>query len=364
MTTLPAAEAPSHLDGAAQRHQRRGQEAFSTTRRSDLSIVVVLPLYNGAQWIERAVASVLSQTVPPDEIIVVDDGSTDGGTGAAIVERMARQHPLIRLLRKPNGGQSSARNFGVAHSASALIALLDQDDYWYPDHLEELRRPFENDPLGKIGWVYSELDRIDKGGNMVCRRFLSTLPNVHPKAHIRDCLRFDMFVLPSASLICRAAFGSVGGFDECLSGYEDDDLFLRLFRASWDNVFIDKSLSAWRIFPSSTSFTTRMSHSRMIYLNKLLTSFPDDMNVHYARTIIAPRFVKSTLVDIYMTSLLPDWPRIPRLAHDLHVAAASLPTHRRLLIRGLAAVLKITFLIPPTIAVGLAIRRVTAFIRR
>lgn len=352
---------PGRMESAAQSMQDQGP--IRTAARSDLSIVVVIPLYNGAQWIEQAVASVLSQTLPPDEFIVVDDGSTDAGAGAAIVERIARAHPAIRLLRKPNGGQSSARNFGVAESSSALIALLDQDDYWSPDHLEELRRPYENDRLGSIGWVYSEVDRVDKDGNMFCRRFLNTLPNVHPKSHIYDCLRYDMFVLPSASLISRVAFESVGGFDERLSGYEDDDLFLRLFRASWENVFVEKPLSAWRIFSASTSFTTRMSASRMIYLDKLLASFPDDMNVAYASTIIAPRFVKSTLVDIYMASLLSDWARIPQLALDLHVAASRLPAPRRVLMRSLAAILKIPRMVRPVVMAGLVLRRLGALIR-
>jgi glycosyltransferase involved in cell wall biosynthesis len=84
-----------------------------TQSHFDLSIAAIIPLYNGARWIEQSIKSVLAQTLVPDEFIVVDDGSTDDGP--RIVERLAQSHP-IRLLRKPNGGQSSARNFGVAHS--------------------------------------------------------------------------------------------------------------------------------------------------------------------------------------------------------------------------------------------------------
>jgi glycosyltransferase involved in cell wall biosynthesis len=74
---------------------------------TDLSIVAVIPLYNGARWIKQSVRSVFAQTLQPDEFIVVDDGSSDAGAGAAIVERLAQERP-VTLLRKPNAAQSSA----------------------------------------------------------------------------------------------------------------------------------------------------------------------------------------------------------------------------------------------------------------
>lgn len=140
---------------------------------TDLSIVAIVPLYNGAKWIEQAIRSVLSQTLQTDELIVVDDGSTDDGAGVAIVERMAQEHPIIQLLRKQNGGQSAARNFGVRCSKSALIALLDQDDIWYPNHLEELVEPFKNPRNSRLGWVYSDFADIDENGKKVSESYVS-----------------------------------------------------------------------------------------------------------------------------------------------------------------------------------------------
>jgi GT2 family glycosyltransferase len=225
----------------------------------------------------------------------------DGGPG--IVERLAQSHP-IRLLRKPNGGQSSARNFGVAHSNSALIALLDQDDAWYPHHLATLIEPFRKPRGVPLGWVYSDLDEIDESGGMVNKRMLNRVPRVNPlfprenpKCSLAGCLSNDLFILPSASLISRAAFEAVGGFDERLCGYEDDDLFLRLFRGGYDNVFIDEPLSQWRIYQTSTSYTSRMARSRMIYAMKLFEQFPDNptRRRYWSRDHIAPRFVNQTL---------------------------------------------------------------------
>jgi glycosyltransferase involved in cell wall biosynthesis/SAM-dependent methyltransferase len=268
-----------------------GMQATVSWPQPRPSIAAVIPLYNGARYIEEALTSVLQQTVPPAEIIVVNDGSTDNGAGQVIVERLARNH-TIRLLHKPNGGQSSARNLGVQESSSELIALLDQDDVWYDTHLEELVKPFQRRPARPIGWVYSNLDEINEQGALMNRSYVSTLSTKHPKRHIHDCIGNDMFVLPSAALISRRAFEAVGGFDEQLCGYEDDDLFLRIFRAGYDNIYLDMPLSKWRIYPGSASYSPRMTRSRGIYTRKLLEMFPDDPKRfhYYARDLIIPRF--------------------------------------------------------------------------
>jgi glycosyltransferase involved in cell wall biosynthesis len=264
---------------------------------ADVSIAVVIPLYNGGQYIRQAIEAVLYQSLPPTEIIVVDDGSTDDGP--AIVGDLARSHP-IRLLRKRNGGQSSARNFGIARAGSNLIALLDQDDVWYPDHLARLAEPFLQHRTVELGWAYSNLDEIDEKGRLVTRSILHFLPAPHPKRDLPGALGSDMFVLPSASLISRKAFEAVGGFDERLLGYEDDDLFLRMFRAGYDNVYLDEALSQWRLFPGSSSYSPRMAISRMVYLRKLLAEFPDDppRGRFWRRDVIAPRFLPHLLADL------------------------------------------------------------------
>ena len=285
-------DAIAQLD-AAEAAPVAGMQAAVSWPAPRPSIAAIIPLYNGARYIEETLTSVLHQTVPPAEIIVVDDGSTDNGAGRAIVERFARNHP-IRLLHKPNGGQSSARNLGIRASTSELVALLDQDDVWYENHLEELVKPFRRRSAPPLGWVYSNLDEVNEDGELASRCFLGTLEAKHPKRHIHDCIGEDMFVLPSAALINRKAFDAVGGFDERLSGYEDDDLFLRIFRAGYDNIYLDMALSKWRIYPGSVWYTPRMTRSRAIYTRKLLEMFPDDptrVRYHYyARDLIVPRF--------------------------------------------------------------------------
>jgi GT2 family glycosyltransferase len=100
-------------------------------------------------------------------------------------------------------------------------------------------------------------------------------------------------------LVSREAFETIDGFDERLSGYEDDDLFLRMFRAGYATIYVNKPLSQWRIYPSSSSYTYRMARSRMIYAAKLFENYPDqvEMNRYFARDLIAPRFMATVLGD-------------------------------------------------------------------
>jgi glycosyltransferase involved in cell wall biosynthesis len=244
-----------------------------------MSIAAVIPLFNGARFIDAALQSVFLQSLRLDEIIVVDDGSTDNGPN--IVAALARRH-RITLLHKPNGGQSSARNWGVAHASSDVIAFLDQDDIWYPTHVEQLSRPFQGND--RLGWVYSNPDEIDEGGNITIHALHHRWGSKHPKADYVECIRADMGIIPTAALVRRAAINAVGGFDERLSGYEDDDLFLRILRAGYAHVYISTPTGQWRKHPSSSSHSPRMARSLRIYADKLLHEFPD------YRDMIAGRF--------------------------------------------------------------------------
>jgi cellulose synthase/poly-beta-1,6-N-acetylglucosamine synthase-like glycosyltransferase len=103
---------------------------------------VVIPLYNKARYVEGAVRSALAQSLPPLEVIVVDDGSTDGGADA--VERLG--HPQVRVLRQANAGVSAARNAGIAAAQGDWIAFLDADDWHHPLFLANLSRAHRECP--------------------------------------------------------------------------------------------------------------------------------------------------------------------------------------------------------------------------
>jgi len=309
---------------------------------SQKTIAAIIPLYNGAAYIETSLHSILAQTHPADEIFVVNDGSTDNGP--AIVEQIAAQNPKVVLLNMSvpgnNLGQSAARNFGVAASTSDLIALLDQDDKWYPHHLATLLEKFvaESESSGEeIGWVYSNLDEVDGNLNMVWRDFLSSLSAPHPKETLLACLGGDMFVLPSASLISRSAFERVGGFDVRLSGYEDDDLFLRLFQAGYRNYYIPESLTQWRIHTTSTSYSPRMANSRRIYMQKLIDNFPNDTirQRYYRRDVLVPRFLIQTLSEFRKAVEMRDDALIETRWQDVFYVTSHMEGYKRVVLRAM-----------------------------
>lgn len=257
------------------------------------TIAAVMPVYNGERYLREAIRSVLDQTLFPHEFIIVDDGSTDGSR--AIIEDMCRDYPITFLSMDRNSGQSAARNFAVSQCRSDLIALIDQDDRWYPNHLEKLVQPFEEHCHGlPLGWVYSDFDDIDENGLLMSRSFIDRPMVQNPK---RDLIRFlveGALTQPSATLISRTAFEAIGGFDESLSGFEDEDLFLRMFRANYDNVYIADPLSQWRIYSTSSGASSRMAASQRYFFRKLIALFPDDKwrGHYYVRDCIAPRFVR------------------------------------------------------------------------
>jgi len=291
------------------------------------SVAVVIPLFNGAAHIEEALESICAQSAPPREVIVVDDGSTDDGPDR--VQRFAGRLPL-KLLRRINGGQSAARNAGVAEARSDWIAFLDQDDRWQPQHLAALLTAVGNG-TERTGWAYCDVSVTDAAGRLVEPSLLRRRPGRHPKRTIEECLAHDMFVLPSASLVSRQTFLSIGGFDERLSGYEDDDLFLRLMCAGFHGLHVAEANVLRRSHPGGASHSLRMDLSLMIYARKLLAGFPDrpEEGQFPSRDLIAPRFCRTLLARWAMAERAGNREAAAHAQEGLRELLPYLPPHLR-----------------------------------
>jgi len=268
------------------------------------TVSVITPVYNGRRFLRGTLESVARQTMAPLEVIVVDDGSTDGSID--VLGGFTPPFP-VRVLQQANKGQSAARNHGARVATGEFLAFLDQDDEWMPRHLERLSSVFREQP--EVGWAYSDFDEFDAGGTIVTRSFLLEYGFTDAKRTLLSCVEADLMVLPSASILRRSAFMEVGGFDEELSGYEDDDLFVRFFRAGWVHRFLRESLTRFRIHGGGCSVSSRFLASRMRFFNKLSAMLPADdrLNRYYLRDAVAPRFFRTTLDDYVRACSVRDW---------------------------------------------------------
>lgn len=266
--------------------------------RASAGISAILPVYNGVRHVRGALRSVLAQTVQPDQLVIMHDGSTDDSVQvveAALSELAPTFETLI--LEQPNQGQSAARNAAVRHATGELLAFLDQDDLWHPRHLEQLAAGFDRDE--ELGWCYSDFSEIDGDGHIVTRDFIKHHGFTHPKKTVGQLLGQDNMVLPSASVIRKEAFDEVGGFDPRLRGYEDDDLFIRMFRAGWTTCFVEESLTMYRVHSGGSSANGSFRRSRMVFFEKIAEVFPDDpgKNRFYMSDLVVPRLLTATIAE-------------------------------------------------------------------
>ena len=294
------------------------------------AVSVICVVYNGAKYVQAAIESIAQQTLMPKELIVVDDGSTDDSID--IVQSLDLPFQ-IKVIRQQNRGQSAARNVGVSNAHGRYIAFIDQDDIWYARHLELLCAQLSEEQ--NIAWAFCNLDHVDETGRYIGFNIFDYMKVKHPKTNLMDILGSDVFVLPSASVIRRDAFNAVGGFDENLSGYEDDDLFLRVFQRGYRSAYIQESLAAWRIHSKSASYSLRMDRSRRIYVEKLIGQFPNCPRLQYwwVRDLIAPRFYMDAY-NRYMVGLEEeDWERCALAHEDMQLLANHLKRNFRSLVR-------------------------------
>ena len=181
-----------------------------------IRISAIVPTHNRAHTLPRALTSIREQTSPIDEIIVIDDGSSDDSA-----DLVAREFPEVTLIRQDNRGVSAARNRGILAARHPFIALLDSDDSWLPHKLATLRQAAQTNP----GFALYHSDEI------WMRRGVRVNPmQKHAKRGgwiFRHCLPLCA-ISPSTCLLDKAVLIQLGLFDENLPACEDYDLWLRL----------------------------------------------------------------------------------------------------------------------------------------
>lgn len=247
------------------------------------SISVVIPAYNAAAIVGRAIESALAQTAPPLEVIVIDDGSADN-----TADVVAAYEPRVKLLRQENGGPAAARNHGARVSQGDWIALLDADDSWLPQKLAR-QAPFTRDP--KVGLVHSV--REDRAA-------------IVPENVTFDALWKRNCIANSSVIVRKTAFEEVGGFDEdrALISLEDYNLWLRLTAAGWGVATCRETL--WRYTPAPgnlSSQTERFARAELVNLEKIAGLLNiDHKKVEAKRVAINEAYGRELLYSRHMSS--------------------------------------------------------------
>ncbi|HEX5473886.1 MAG TPA: glycosyltransferase family A protein [Vicinamibacterales bacterium] len=202
------------------------------------AVSVIVPAYEVEAYLGEAVESALAQTFDDLEVLVVDDGSTD--RTPAIASELAAVDPRVRLLRKPNGGLSSARNLALAHARGEFVALLDGDDAWEPGFLQ-----------AQVGILRArpEVDVVtgnacDVGGSrdgLPSRPWPDPRPSPDLGTIIED--EESVFIM---SVFRRRIVSRIGPFDESLRSNEDYDFWLRAACAGCRFARNDRPLGRYR----------------------------------------------------------------------------------------------------------------------
>jgi O-antigen biosynthesis protein len=186
-------------------------------------VSVVIPTYNRAQLVARALDSVLAQSFRDFEALVIDDGSTDDTAG--VVRRYVQMDTRVRYLRQhPNRGVGAARNVGLRESRGELIAFLDSDDYWFPAKLER-QVDLMRDAPADVGLVYCGVENVNERGE----RWLYE-PKSRGDVYAR-LLTKNVVHSGSGVMIRRNVIRTAGFFDERIPAIEDYDYWLRISRS-------------------------------------------------------------------------------------------------------------------------------------
>lgn len=206
-------------------------------------LTVVVPVYNGENYLRETLESVLRQSYPAREIIVVNDGSTD--RTCAIANEFAGR---VRVLDRANEGVSASRNAGIATASTEWVALIDHDDLWEKEHLGNLARAIARNPESDICYSGGRELIPDAVTGVFGPGELMPFPS---DDELAGMLMERCAFIPSATALRRSAVLAAGGFDSRYVNLQDWELWLRLFHRGAKFIHTPEPTLLYRIHPAS-----------------------------------------------------------------------------------------------------------------
>ncbi len=227
-------------------------------------VSVVIPAYNAIAYLPKTIASALQQSFQDFEIVVVDDGSTDGTCEwvASLADSRIRS-----AIVQSNGGCASARNRGIRETKGDYIAFLDADDFWEPEKLEKQVRILDSHP--SVGLVNTWISNIDDQGKPIEKLGKPTAEGQVWASVIEE----NPVMCGSAPMVRRQCFEAVGEFDQALLSAEDWDMWIRIAKR-YEFAVVKEPLVRYRIHAGSKSHNLKLHlQSRLSVIEK---AFQDD----------------------------------------------------------------------------------------
>jgi glycosyltransferase involved in cell wall biosynthesis len=252
------------------------------------SIAVIIPTYNSMKYFRETLDSVFLQTLPPDEVLVNDDGSIDGTPdfaeryGAEFSAAHGRPVPPVRVFRRGGQRQTGSRNYAAGQTACEWIAFLDHDDLWEPHKLARQMAELAAHPEADL--CYSSLVTFTQEGDRI---EIQTTPLVPPASGIRKALFHSTTFLPSGVVVRRKAFLATGGFDTKYRVAEDWELWMRMLNSGMRFAAVEEPLVKFRIHPNNQSRNALASldEAMDVYRRHVLPQHPPATRwLQYART--------------------------------------------------------------------------------
>jgi glycosyltransferase involved in cell wall biosynthesis len=251
-------------------------------------VSIIIPTYNRYELLLETIQSVLAQTYQDYEMLIIDDGSSDGTYDR--IQTLFGEYAKVKIVEQANQGRSAARNKGLSIARGEYIVFCDDDDWFLPEYLE--KHVSNLDTHLNYGIIFSDMNFCDSHGKLICRgsEYHGVRP---PSGEIFEAMLIKCLVYaPACAMVRKQCLDEIGDFDESLEGIEDWDLWLRL-AARYKFFFLDEPLSNYRIHSQMSTYQQVDLISKLKKIRAKICEMPEFK--------VASRETKSRFYVIYGT---------------------------------------------------------------